>query len=168
MSEIRWTTGKGLLNVNVPPTPLPPPTHPRNHARVCGPEDVSSPRPSRCSANVRSIMAVQAVHLWLRAETKPNERRTHITPERCKDLVQAGMCVIFIVHFLKRTIRRVKYTLLTSCALALQVHLWKDLDAISKNFTWFYPFKSINPWHIVKLLVVSFCLNTVRVTVTAV
>jgi len=30
------------------------------------------------------------VHLWLRAETKPNERRTHITPERCKDLVQAG------------------------------------------------------------------------------
>ncbi|KAM7432200.1 Saccharopine dehydrogenase [Porites harrisoni] len=31
-----------------------------------------------------------AVHLWLRAETKPNERRTHITPERCKDLVQAG------------------------------------------------------------------------------
>ena len=37
--------------------------------------------------NVRSIMAV---HLWLRAEKKPNERRTHITPERCKDLVKAG------------------------------------------------------------------------------
>jgi len=31
-----------------------------------------------------------AVHLWLRAEKKPNERRTHITPERCKDLVKAG------------------------------------------------------------------------------
>ena len=40
-------------------------------------------------ANVRSI-TIMAVHLWLRAETKPNERRTHITPERCKDLVQAG------------------------------------------------------------------------------
>ena len=33
---------------------------------------------------------MMAVHLWLRAETKPNERRTHITPERCKDLVKAG------------------------------------------------------------------------------
>ena len=36
------------------------------------------------------VRLVMAVHLWLRAETKPNERRTHITPERCKDLVQAG------------------------------------------------------------------------------
>ena len=36
------------------------------------------------------VRFVTAVHLWLRAETKPNERRTHITPERCKDLVQAG------------------------------------------------------------------------------
>lgn len=34
--------------------------------------------------------SIMAVHLWLRAETKPNERRTHITPERCKDLVKAG------------------------------------------------------------------------------
>lgn len=37
--------------------------------------------------NVRSIMAV---HLWLRAEKKPNERRTHLTPEKCKELVKAG------------------------------------------------------------------------------
>ena len=36
------------------------------------------------------MQLVMAVHLWLRAETKPNERRTHITPERCQDLVQAG------------------------------------------------------------------------------
>lgn len=51
---------------------------------------ISRPRPSEFAlqnANVRSIMAV---HLWLRAEKKPNERRTHITPERCKDLVKAG------------------------------------------------------------------------------
>ena len=49
---------------------------------------LSRPRPSEfVLQNVRSIMAV---HLWLRAEKKPNERRTHITPERCKDLVKAG------------------------------------------------------------------------------
>lgn len=51
---------------------------------------LSRPRPPEFAlqnANVRSIMAV---HLWLRAEKKPNERRTHITPERCKDLVKAG------------------------------------------------------------------------------
>ena len=53
------------------------------------------PGPLHLSANVRSIMA--PVHLWLRAETKPNERRTHITPERCKDLVQAGMSASFII-----------------------------------------------------------------------
>ena len=34
--------------------------------------------------------SIMSVHLWLRAETKPNERRTHITPERCEDLVKAG------------------------------------------------------------------------------
>ena len=45
------------------------------------------PRENKHFDDVRLVMAV---HLWLRAETKPNERRTHITPERCKDLVQAG------------------------------------------------------------------------------
>lgn len=40
-----------------------------------------------CVLNVRSIMAA---HLWLRAEKKPNERRTHLTPERCKEIINAG------------------------------------------------------------------------------
>ena len=53
---------------------------------------------------MRSIMAV---HLWLRAEKKPNERRTHITPERCKDLVKAGEDArVILVLFLLGTIPR--------------------------------------------------------------
>ena len=41
-----------------------------------------------------------AVHLWLRAEKKPNERRTHITPERCKDLVKAGELMLELFYLL--------------------------------------------------------------------
>lgn len=37
-----------------------------------------------------NVQVVMAVHLWLRAEKKPNERRTHLTPEKCKKLVKAG------------------------------------------------------------------------------
>lgn len=37
-----------------------------------------------------NVQVVMAVHLWLRAEKKPNERRTHLTPEKCKELVKAG------------------------------------------------------------------------------
>ena len=63
---------------------------------------LSRPRPPEFAlqnANVRSIMAV---HLWLRAEKKPNERRTHITPERCKDLVKAGEDArLFFLLFLR-------------------------------------------------------------------
>ncbi|EDO41960.1 predicted protein [Nematostella vectensis] len=34
-----------------------------------------------------------AAHLWLRAECKPLERRAHLTPEKCKELVDAGFKV---------------------------------------------------------------------------
>ena len=44
-----------------------------------------------------NVQVVMAVHLWLRAEKKPNERRTHLTPEKCKELVKAGESVFF--HF---------------------------------------------------------------------
>ena len=37
-----------------------------------------------------NVQVVMAVRLWLRAEKKPNERRTHLTPEKCKELVKAG------------------------------------------------------------------------------
>lgn len=49
-----------------------------------------------------------AVHLWLRAEKKPNERRTHLTPERCKDLLNAGEDARAILFtFCRGTIPRV-------------------------------------------------------------
>lgn len=31
-----------------------------------------------------------SIHLWLRAESKENEQRTHLTPEKCQELLQAG------------------------------------------------------------------------------
>ncbi|XP_031562025.1 saccharopine dehydrogenase [NAD(+), L-lysine-forming]-like [Actinia tenebrosa] len=33
------------------------------------------------------------VHLWLRAETKENEQRTHLTPQKCRELLQSGFKV---------------------------------------------------------------------------
>lgn len=41
----------------------------------------------RCLSSRSSL---HVVHLWLRAEKKPKERRTHLTPEKCKELVKAG------------------------------------------------------------------------------
>ena len=41
------------------------------------------------TVNLEHAGGYMAVHLWLRAETKPNERRTHHTPEKCKELVKA-------------------------------------------------------------------------------
>ena len=31
-----------------------------------------------------------SAHIWLRAEKKPHERRTHLTPEKVKELIGRG------------------------------------------------------------------------------
>ena len=48
-----------------------------------------------------NVQVVMAVHLWLRAEKKPNERRTHLTPEKCKELVKAGESYQFSSTFFR-------------------------------------------------------------------
>ena len=29
-------------------------------------------------------------HIWLRAETKPNEQRRALTPDKCRELIEKG------------------------------------------------------------------------------
>ncbi|XP_067055325.1 uncharacterized protein [Acropora muricata] len=36
---------------------------------------------------------MESIHIWLRAETKPNERRRALTPEKCRLLVERGFQV---------------------------------------------------------------------------
>lgn len=48
-----------------------------------------------CSAVFSEIlwlgtMDSNSIHIWLRAETKPNERRRALTPEKCRLLVERG------------------------------------------------------------------------------
>ena len=46
-----------------------------------------------CSAVFGEILwlgTMESIHIWLRAETKPNERRRALTPEKCRLLVERG------------------------------------------------------------------------------
>ena len=43
-----------------------------------------------CYNGPSRISQIMSVHIWLRAETKPNEQRCALTPQKCQVLIEKG------------------------------------------------------------------------------
>lgn len=60
------------------------------------------------------------VHLWLRAESKENEQRTHLTPEKCQELIQAGE-LVSLINNVYIQVQNVKFEVLLSEIVSLNL-----------------------------------------------